>query len=119
MWKVGTHVSRFDPEPEVWKTIWIVADGVVGEVKITGRRLDGPGTVVFPTYERDEGYYETGGSGNPENFKWQRTELVLKAPYGIREDHRTTVAYPSAGCWQFTFQAGTETVQIALFLYQE
>lgn len=120
MWKVGAHVSVFEPERDhLYKTIWIVAEGIADEVQITGQRLDGLGTVVFPIYERDEGFYETGGSSNPENFKWQRTELVLKPPYGLNEDHRTLIDYPSAGCWQFTARVGTWAVQIVQFLYDE
>ena len=120
MWKVGVPVSIFEPERDaLYKTIWIVAEGIADEVRITGQRLDGTGTVVFPIYERDEGFYETGGSGNPENFKRHRTELVLKPPYGLSEDHRTLIDYPSAGCWQFTAQVGTETVEIVQYLYEE
>ena len=113
MWMVAEHVSYFEPERDhLYKTIWIIADENAGEVKLTGQRLDGPGTVVFPQYDRD-------GTILRENFKWQRTELVLKPPYGLSEDHRTAIDYPSAGCWQFTIQAGTETVQIVRFLYEE
>ncbi len=117
MWMVAAHVSFFEPERDhLYKTIWIVAEGIVDEVQITGQRLDGPGTVVFPIYERDEGFYETGGSGNPENFKWQRTELVLVLPHSY--EHRTGVSIPSAGCWQFTAQVGTETVEIVQYIYE-
>ena len=119
MWQVGPHVSFFEPERDhLYKTIWIVAEGIADEVRITGRRLDGPDTVVFPIYERDEGFYATGGQGNPENFKWQRTELVLKPPYGLSEDHRTLIDYPSAGCWQFTAQVAMWTVKIVEYLYE-
>ena len=112
MWKVGAPVSFFEPERDhLYKKIWIVAEGIVDEVRITGQRLDGPGTVLFPSYERD-------GTIQRENYKWQRTELVLTPPHGLSEDHRTLIDYPSAGCWQFTAQVGTETVEIVQYLYE-
>ncbi len=111
VWKVGPHVSFFEPERDhLYKTIWIVAEGIVDEVRITGRRLDGPGTITFPRYDRDASF--------PENALG-RTELVLVPPYGLSEDHHTAIDYPSAGCWQFTAQVGTETVEFVLFLYDE
>ena len=120
VWKVSWPVSGpFNPPltPVAAKTIWVVDSAVEGVVRLTGRRLDGPGVAVFPSYERDEGFYETGGLGNPENFKWQRTELVLVLPHSY--EHRTEVSIPTAGCWQFTAQVGTETVEIVKYLYEE
>ena len=120
VWKAGSPVSGGFKNPPLTpvaaKTIWVVDNAVEGPVKLTGRRLDGPGVVVFPWYELDEGFYETGGLGNPENFKWQRTELVLVLPHTF--EHRTGISIPSAGCWQFTAQVGTETVEFVLYLYE-
>ena len=111
VWQVGPHVSFFEPERDhLYKTIWIVAEGIVDQVRITGQRLDGPGTITFPRYDRDASF--------PENALG-RTELVLKPPYGLSDDHRTAIDYPSAGCWQFTAQVGTWTVEIVQYLYEE
>ena len=97
------------------KTIWIVDEGVEGEVKLTGRRLDGPEVAVFPLYERDR-TMELNAAGEREH-DWNRTELVLVPPHGRLKEHRTEVFYPSAGCWQFTARTETETVQIVQYLY--
>jgi len=95
------------------KTIWIVEVGVEGEVKLTGRRLDGPEVAVFPLYERDH-TFELNADGTRKR-DWDRTELVLIPPHG--GDHRTEVYFPSPGCWQFTARTETETVEIVLYLY--
>ena len=102
--------------PEIGaKTIWIVDDGVEGEVTLSGRRLDGPEVAVFPLYERD-GTFELDAAGERKR-DWDRTELVLVPPHGRLKEHRTEVFLPSPGCWQFTARTETETVQIVQYLY--
>ena len=104
------------PTPEIGtKTIWIVDDGVEGEVKLTGRRLDGPEVAVFPVYQRDH-TFELNAAGERER-DWDRTELVLVPPHGRLKAHRTEIYIPSPGCWQFTARTETETVQIVQYLY--
>ena len=98
------------------KTIWIVSGTVTGEVKLTGKRLDGPDRIVFPLYDRDPNFYEQYGAGTYE-MRWDRTELALIPPHGS-EQHRTEIFYPSAGCWQFTAEIGTQQVQIVRYLYE-
>ena len=94
---------------------WIVDDGVEGEVKLTGRRLDGPEVAVFPLYERDHTF---GRNAEGERARdWARTELVLVPPHGRLKEHRLEVFYPVPGCWQFTASTETETVDIVQYLY--
>ena len=95
--------------------IWIVDEGVEGEVKLTGRRLDGPEVAVFPLYERDH-TFELDASGERQR-DWDRTELVLVPPHGRLKEHRTGVFYPIPGCWQFTARTQNETVEIVQYLY--
>ena len=102
-------VYQFTPE-EPKKRIWILADGVTGQVKLTGRQLDGTRAATFPRYQRDDSFSEQVQG---------RTELVLLPPHGRAEDHRTTVFYESAGCWEFTAQIGTESVTVVHYLYEE
>jgi hypothetical protein len=109
-WIVSAPVQELDPEPPT-KRIWIVADGVQGNVRVTGHRLDGPGKVTFPHYERDPGGYN---DRQPD-----RTELVLVPPHGRQQDHRTEIVYPSAGCWEFTAQIGSETFRIVQYVYEK
>ncbi|MEX1255348.1 MAG: hypothetical protein WEE64_13500 [Dehalococcoidia bacterium] len=108
-WMVGYPVQPLEPEPRS-KRIWIIADGVVGEVTLTGKNLDGPGTITFPSYERDASFSEE----TPD-----KTALVLMPPHGIEEDHRTAIVYPSAGCWEFTAELGGETARIVQYVYEE
>ena len=104
------------PTPEAGgKIIWIVDDGVEGEVKLTGRRLDGPEVAVFPVYERDH-TFELDAARNRKR-DWDRTELVLTPPHGRFNEHRTEVHSPGPGCWQFTARTETETVEIVLYHY--
>ena len=104
------------PTPETGaKLIWIVDDGVEGEVTLSGRRLDGPEVAVFPLYERDH-TIELDAAGVREG-DWDRTELVLVPPHGRLKGHRTEIYIPSPGCWQFTARTETETVQIVQYLY--
>ena len=104
------------PTPETGGfTTWIVDDGVEGEVKLTGRRLDGPEVAVFPVYERDH-TSELNAAGVREG-DWDRTELVLVPPHGRLKEHRTEIYIPSPGCWQFTARTETETVEIVQYLY--
>ena len=113
-----TSPQRITPgsRPEAGaKTIWIVDDGVEGEVTLSGRRLDGPEVAVFPLYERDR-TFELNAAGERER-DWDRTELVLVPPHGRLKEHRAEAFYPSPGCWQFTARTETETVQIVLYLY--
>ena len=113
-----TGAQRLTPgsTPEAgFKTIWIVNDGVEGEVKLTGRRLDGPEVAVFPLYERDH-TFELDASGERQR-DWDRTELVLVPPHGRLKEHRTGVFYPIPGCWQFTARTQNETVEIVQYLY--
>ena len=100
--------------PDVFKTLWIVSGDVKGDIRIRGERLDGSGQASFPTYEQEPGFYEERRAGTWEP-RWERTELVLEAPYN--RDHRTEVHYPSAGCWRFTVEVGFEVSQIVLYLY--
>ena len=108
-WLVVQPVYQFTPE-EPKKRIWILADGVTGQVKLTGRQLDGTRAATFPRYQRDDSFSEQVQG---------RTELVLLPPHGRAEDHRTTVFYESAGCWEFTAQIGTESVTVVHYLYEE
>jgi hypothetical protein len=123
VWMVGALPSGpFEPAPPVdeqstLKRIWVVDDGVQGEVRITGRRLDGDGEVTFPVYERDPQYYEQRRAGTYE-LKWERTELLLLPPYGLEQDHRTLLYYPSAGCWELTARTATDEVRIVHYLYE-
>ena len=100
------------------KTVWIVSGTVSGAVKLSGKRLDGPDRMVFPLYDRDPNFYEQYGAGTYE-MRWDRTELALIPPHGATgQDHHTEIFYPSAGCWQFTAEIGTEQVQIVRYLYE-
>ena len=118
---LATPVERFGggfAESGARKTVWIVTGAVTGEVKLSGKRLDGPGRIVFPLYDRDPNFYEQYGAGTYE-MRWERTELALIPPHGAAgQDHHTEVFYPSAGCWQFTAEIGTEKVQIVHYLYE-
>ncbi len=93
--------------------IWFVDPGVEGEVRLTGRRLDGPGVAVFPVYERDD-TFELNADGTRKS-DWDRTELVLLPPHSY--EHRMEVDIPTTGCWQFTARTEEETVEIVLYLY--
>ena len=122
VWMLGAPIEGFGPavlsDIGTVKTLWIVSDDVTGEVKISGKRLDGPGRIVFPLYDRDPLFYEQRGAGTYE-LRWDRTELTLIPPHGVvGQDHTTQVFYPSAGCWQFTAEIGTEKVQIVRYLYE-
>ena len=119
MWLASAPVGGpYNPPltPVANKTIWVVDRAVEGTVRLTGRRLDGPGVVVFPRYQRDPNFFQQNAAGTYEE-KWDRTELVLVLPHTY--EHRTGVSIPSAGCWQFTAQIGTETVEIVQYLYEE
>ena len=120
-WMLAAPVEPFGggfTESGALKTVWIVTGDFTGEVKISGKRLDGPGRIVFPLYERDPNFYEQLGAGTYE-MRWDRTELTLVPPHGeVGQDHRTEILYPSAGCWQFTAEIGTEKVQIVRYLYE-
>ena len=96
------------------KTIWLVDAGVEGDVRLTGRRLDGPEVAVFPLYERDPNFFEQRGARTYQR-RWDRTELVLVPPHVY--EHRTEVFMPALGCWQFTARTENETVKIVLYLY--
>ena len=122
-WMLAAPVEPFGPpggftESGTLKTVWIVTGDVTGEVKLSGKRLDGPGRIVFPLYDRDPNFYEQSGADTYE-MRWDRTELALIPPHGlVGQDHRTEVFYPSAGCWQFTAEIGPEKVQIVRYLYE-
>ncbi len=112
----GVLRSEQRPPPETGaKTIWFVDRGVEGDVRLTGRRLDGPEVAVFPLYERDRTFEKDGGGDYSRD--WDRTELVLVPPHVY--EHRTEVYIPTTGCWQFTARTETETVEIVLYLYPE
>ena len=119
VWMVQAPVAPFGAgvvDSGASKTVWIVSGTVSGEVKLSGKRLDGPDRMVFPLYDRDPNFYDQYGAGTYE-MRWDRTELVLIPPHesGL---HRTEIFYPSAGCWQFTAEIGTEQVQIVLYLFE-
>jgi hypothetical protein len=104
------------PTPETGqKTLWFVDHLVVGEVRLTGQRLDGPEVALFPLYERDY-TFEKNADGDYSR-DWTRTELVLVPPHVY--EHRTEVYIPSPGCWQFTARTEEETVEIVLYLYPD
>jgi hypothetical protein len=90
------------------KTLWVFAR-TSERVRITGRRLDGPGTLMFR--RGDDPPAKTLAIANPA----RESVIPGGAPPGVMRDYAflpSTVFYPTPGCWEFTVRIGARTVRL-------
>jgi hypothetical protein len=90
------------------KTLWVLAR-TSADVRIEGRRLDGPGVLTFQ--RGDDPPADVLAIANPA------TQSVI--PSGASPDTTRAyvflpshVLYPSPGCWEFTVRMGEETTRV-------
>jgi len=90
------------------KTLWVLR-ATADPVRITGRRLDGPGVL---TMRRGEGMaaesYEVLNPG-AESVIPGGAPAQITREYVFLPSH---VFYPSPGCWRFTIQIGRDEFHV-------
>ena len=103
VWMIAAPAGECGRPDELAKTIWIVDDLVQGQVRITGRRLDGDELAGFQGYD---GAVSADGK-----------EILLDAPHSRSTDKRGYVIYPAPGCWEFTVEFGAESIPMVVYMY--
>lgn len=98
---------------ERMKTLWVFSRKASGSLQITGRRLDGEGTMRFQ---------DGGVDGHPADAlviadPWTRSVIPGGASAEVRHAYSfipNYVIYPSRGCWQSTVRLGAEESHITI-----
>jgi hypothetical protein len=113
-WLVETSSGIWPGADQVVKTLWVFSQKTTGDLRITGRRIDGDGTARFQ---------DGGASGTPKDAleiadpDWRRrawpgnATADLKAAYAFVPNY---VIYPSPGCWAFDVEIGAAKTQIVI-----
>ncbi len=102
------------------KTIWTLEKRVEGDLRITGKQLDGNGLLLFARTAKQQ-VNEKGqilGSlfDEPPADAWvipSAEQGTDNSPPGF-QDHGVLVYYPHPGCYQYTATIAKHTVQIAI-----
>jgi hypothetical protein len=108
----GTAVQWQGPN-QVTKTLWIFSRQAAGSLRVTGKQLDGDGTLRFQ---------DGGIEGHPADAleiadPWKRSVIPGGASAEILRAYSfipNYVIYPSPGCWEFTVQLGATSTRIVL-----
>jgi hypothetical protein len=113
-WLIDGSAGHAGIADERIKTLWVLAKRAAGDLRISGRRLDGDGSARF----QDGGVDGTPGDAleipDPE---WRRrawpgnATAEVKAAYAFVPNY---VIYPSRGCWAFDVAIGTELTRIVI-----
>jgi len=112
IWLVEASAGKWSPRPA--KTLWVLSREVAGSLRVTGRRLDGPGVASFK-----DGVDAAPASTLAISDPWTRSVTpggaspdVLKA-YSFQPSY---VLYPSPGCWELNARLGDDEASIVLEL---
>ena len=112
-WLVDGSSGQWSSPEERVKTLWVFSRNASGRLRITGRRLDGDGTLRFQ---------EGGVEGHPADAleitdPWTRSVR----PGGASTDTLRAYAfvpsyviYPSRGCWALDVELGGGKTRITL-----
>lgn len=112
VWMVDSAYGIWQGGDKPVKTAWVVARGRAGDLRVTGRRLDGEGRTRFkkgvdaPVMEEliisnaHRGGVIPGGASS---------EIIREYAF-----HPSYVIYPSPGCWELVARAGGDEVRIII-----
>lgn len=110
-WFVDGGASLWNHAEHPVKTLWVVSR-TSSPLRITGNRLDGPGTAKF-RIGQDTPIEEALVIADPSlasAIPGGASTEVMQA-YSFIPSH---VFYPSPGCWEFTVQLASEEVRLVL-----
>jgi hypothetical protein len=105
--------GRWQGPNQVVKTLWVFSRKATGSLRVTGRQLDGVGTLRFQ---------DGGLDGHPSDAleiadPWKRSVRPGGASAEILRAYSfipNYVIYPSPGCWELTVTLGPDTSRIVL-----
>lgn len=111
VWMASTVLPVIPWRNEFIRSVWIVDRSAEGDLMLTGRRVDGDGSVRF---------VRVGGERATEQLRIASAATAGAAPAsstaGRYTDHQVYLVVPSPGCWEFTATVGdhqqTLTVQV-------
>lgn len=111
-WLIDGSAGRWAGGDQVVKTLWVLSRKASGSLHVQGRRLDGPGTLMF----------QDGMDGQPTDTltianPWHRSVMPGGASADILGSYSfipNYVIYPSPGCWELTVDLGADKTRIVL-----
>jgi|KBSSwiStaDraftv2_1062776.scaffolds.fasta_scaffold577448_1 hypothetical protein len=112
-WLVDGSSGQWSGAEERVKTLWVFSRKAAGSLRITGRRLDGSGTLRFQ---------DGGVEGHPADAleiadPWTRSVRPGGASADILRAYSfipNYVIYPSPGCWALDVELGGEKTRVTL-----
>lgn len=106
-WMVDGGVA-FRGAPEPVKTLWVVRR-TSETLRISGRRLDGPGNVLMRQAQATPADVLLIGDPARASVIPGGAPAAVMREYAFLPSH---VFYPSAGCWEFTIESASSTARI-------
>lgn len=111
-WLVDGSSGQWSGPEQLIKTLWVLSRKASGSLRITGRRLDGDGTLRF----------QDGSEGHPADAleianPWTRSVRPGGASTDILRAYAfipNYVIYPSRGCWALDVELGGDKTRITL-----
>jgi hypothetical protein len=106
VWLVDGSANWRRGEPA--KTLWVLLR-TSEEVRITGRQLDGPGTLTLRRGDdRPADMLIVANPARQSVIPGGAPPAIMRAYVFVLSD----VFYPSPGCWEFTVRVGQEEVRV-------
>jgi hypothetical protein len=111
-WLVDGSSGRWAGVNQVVKSVWVFSRKATGSLRVTGRRLDGEGTLRF-----QDGYGAQPTDALEIADPWKRSVRPGGATPEILRTYSfipNYIIYPSPGCWELTVTLGTDSTHIVL-----
>ena len=112
VWVVDAAFGVWPGSDKPVKTVWVVARSHQGDLRVTGRRLDGPGRAQFK-----KGVY----GSIVDELVIPNAHRMGVIPGGASSDvvrdhafHPSYVIYPSSGCWELVARMGGDEVKVVI-----
>ena len=109
IWFVGGSVPEWHGAV-LEKSVWVVSREAVGDLSVSGRRLDGKGTLMFKVDETPSATFDSSDLEERWVIPGGATPEIMER-YAFVPMY---LIYPSPGCWEITVEVGDEERRIVV-----